>query len=145
MQEMFIQYLAEQGHNVVRSERKPRPNIQYRDLCKPPYRSISLSPIPCIQPSNIPTANAVSHLDNLEFLVDVVPKTIPFKEVKEKKSAAGAGKTNGESSIEAGQSTLDGKKPMLNGTNGFGGHAAEPVVVDDEEGGDPNAQLEMEI
>lgn len=31
-QEMFIRYLAEQGHNVVKSERKPRKNIQYRDL-----------------------------------------------------------------------------------------------------------------
>ncbi|EHK98585.1 putative transcription factor C16C4.22 [Glarea lozoyensis 74030] len=30
--EMFIQYLAEQGHTVVKSERKPRRNIQYRDL-----------------------------------------------------------------------------------------------------------------
>jgi hypothetical protein len=35
-QEMFIQYMAEQGHNVVKSERKPRRNIQYRDLCTPP-------------------------------------------------------------------------------------------------------------
>ena len=32
LQEMFIRYLAEQGHNVVKSERKPRRNIQYRDL-----------------------------------------------------------------------------------------------------------------
>ena len=31
-QEMFIRYLAEQGHNVVKSERKPRKNVQYRDL-----------------------------------------------------------------------------------------------------------------
>ena len=30
--EMFIQYLAEQGHNVVKSERKPRKTIQYKDL-----------------------------------------------------------------------------------------------------------------
>lgn len=29
---MFIQYLTEQGHNVVKSERKPRKNIQYKDL-----------------------------------------------------------------------------------------------------------------
>lgn len=29
---MFIQYLAEQGHNVVKSERKPRKTIQYKDL-----------------------------------------------------------------------------------------------------------------
>lgn len=32
MQEMFIQYLTEQGHNVVKSERKPRKTIQYKDL-----------------------------------------------------------------------------------------------------------------
>lgn len=32
MQEMFVRYLAEQAHNVVKSERKPRKNIQYKDL-----------------------------------------------------------------------------------------------------------------
>jgi hypothetical protein len=32
MQEMFIEYLAEQGHNVMRSERKPRKTLQYKDL-----------------------------------------------------------------------------------------------------------------
>lgn len=32
IQEMFIRYLAEQGHNVVKSERKPRKTIQYKDL-----------------------------------------------------------------------------------------------------------------
>lgn len=31
-QELFIQYIAEQGYNVVKSERKPRKTIQYRDL-----------------------------------------------------------------------------------------------------------------
>ena len=31
-QELFIQYLTEQGHNVVKSERKPRKLIQYKDL-----------------------------------------------------------------------------------------------------------------
>ncbi|KAG9231931.1 hypothetical protein BJ875DRAFT_486538 [Amylocarpus encephaloides] len=68
-QEMFIQYMAEQGHNVVKSERKPRRNIQYRDL-----------------------SNAVSRLDNLEFLTDIVPKTIPFKAAKATKAPA-AGST----------------------------------------------------
>ncbi|KAE8447700.1 hypothetical protein EG329_010507 [Mollisiaceae sp. DMI_Dod_QoI] len=120
--EMFVQYLAEQAHNVVKSERKPRRNIQYRDL-----------------------ANAVARNDNLEFLGDIVPQTVPYKAVKEKKVAAGPN-TNGESSVEAGQTTLDGKKPMLNGTNGFGNHPAT-VVIDDDDGSmeDPNAQLEMEI
>jgi len=32
VQEMFVRYLAEQAHNVVKSERKPRKNIQYKDL-----------------------------------------------------------------------------------------------------------------
>jgi DNA polymerase epsilon subunit 4 len=30
--EMFLQHLVEQSHNVVKSERKPRRNIQYRDV-----------------------------------------------------------------------------------------------------------------
>ncbi|ESZ95918.1 hypothetical protein SBOR_3731 [Sclerotinia borealis F-4128] len=57
--EMFIQYMAESGHNVVKSERKPRRNIQYRDL-----------------------SSAVSHVDNLEFLSDIIPRTVPLKIVK---------------------------------------------------------------
>lgn len=36
VQDMFIQYLAEQGHNVVKSERKPRKTIQYKDLGQSP-------------------------------------------------------------------------------------------------------------
>ena len=33
-QEMFIRYLAEQALNVVKSEKKPRRNIQYKDMGK---------------------------------------------------------------------------------------------------------------
>lgn len=33
-QELFIQYLAEQGHNVAKLDKKPRRNVQYKDLCK---------------------------------------------------------------------------------------------------------------
>ncbi|KAF2228104.1 hypothetical protein BDZ85DRAFT_255414 [Elsinoe ampelina] len=62
--EQFIQYLVEQTHNVVKAERKPRRNIQYRDV-----------------------ANAVARHDNLEFLTDVVPRTIPYKVHKEKMAA----------------------------------------------------------
>lgn len=36
---MFIRYLAEQGLNVVKSERKPRRNIQYKDLGMTRYLS----------------------------------------------------------------------------------------------------------
>jgi len=87
--EMFIRYLAEQGHNVVKSERKPRRNIQYRDL-----------------------ATAVSRIDSLEFLSDVIPKTTTYKKFKEKRdkeSANGAGVSNG-------QRTLNRRTVVENGT-----------------------------
>jgi DNA polymerase epsilon subunit 4 len=57
--EMFIQHLATTTHNVVKTERKPRRNIQYRDV-----------------------SSAVAKTDNLEFAVDVVPKTMVYKEAK---------------------------------------------------------------
>ncbi|CAI7611272.1 unnamed protein product [Penicillium glandicola] len=79
--EMFIQYLAEQGHNVVKSERKPRKTVQYKDL-----------------------ASAVSHTDNLEFLSDVIPKTTTYKQFKEKKAKDAAN----QGTMEKGQRTLNG-------------------------------------
>lgn len=41
--EMFLQHLVEQSYNIVKSERKPRRNIQYRDVCKPPFSSLAWS------------------------------------------------------------------------------------------------------
>ena len=83
--------------------------------------------------------------DNLEFLSDIIPKTIPYSEVKKRKAPAGANPSNGEA-IEAGQTTLDGgRAAVLNGTgtNGFG----HDVANDDADPADPNVQLshEMEI
>ncbi|TVY47664.1 DNA polymerase epsilon subunit C [Lachnellula occidentalis] len=120
--ELFIQYMAEQGHNVVKSEKKPRRNIQYRDLSK-----------------------AVAQLDNLQFLEDIVPRTVPFKEIKAKKTSAARpshpvanGEGSGSASVEAGQTTLDSKQfSVANGTNG------DVESVDDADN-DPNTQLEME-
>jgi len=34
--EMFLQHLVEQSYNIVKSERKPRRNVQYRDVGKLP-------------------------------------------------------------------------------------------------------------
>lgn len=31
-QEMFVQYLAAEGQNMAKLERKPRRNLQYKDL-----------------------------------------------------------------------------------------------------------------
>jgi DNA-directed RNA polymerase I subunit RPA43 len=68
--------LTEQAYNVVKSERKPRRNIAYKDLgmCLPP---------PLYHFSLIIPATAVSRIDNLEFLADIVPKTKTYKQFKE--------------------------------------------------------------
>ncbi|OQD74755.1 hypothetical protein PENDEC_c009G02531 [Penicillium decumbens] len=89
--EMFIQYLAEQAHNVVKSERKPRKTVQYKDL-----------------------ATAVSHIDNLEFLADVIPKTTTYKQFKEKKARDAAKSAE----MEKGQRTLNGTGISASNTNG---------------------------
>ncbi|KAH8696146.1 putative histone-like transcription factor [Talaromyces proteolyticus] len=87
--ELFIQYLAEQGYNVVKSERKPRKTIQYKDL-----------------------ATAVSRIDNLEFLADVIPKTTTYKQFKEKRARE---ITQDLPIIEKGQTTLNGAGSDANG------------------------------
>ncbi|KAJ5713035.1 uncharacterized protein N7483_010216 [Penicillium malachiteum] len=89
--EMFIQYLAEQGHNVVKSERKPRKTVQYKDL-----------------------ATAVSHIDNLEFLADVIPKTTTYKQFKEKK----AKEMGAPGELEKGQRRLNGTAAPAGDQNG---------------------------
>ncbi|KAJ1333358.1 DNA polymerase epsilon subunit 4 [Microdochium nivale] len=76
--EMFVQYLAEEGLNMAKLDRKPRRNIQYKDI-----------------------ANAISHKDNLEFLADMVPKTVPFKQIKSQAAATWA-QLNGEGSGSSG-------------------------------------------
>ncbi|KAI1201423.1 hypothetical protein F5X97DRAFT_320500 [Nemania serpens] len=80
--EMFIQYLASEGLNMAKLERKPRRNIQYKDIVAiTPVRPASKRASTLTQ---IPTrpANAVSHQDNLQFLEDIVPKTVPYKQIK---------------------------------------------------------------
>ncbi|PLB42224.1 histone-fold domain-containing protein [Aspergillus candidus] len=82
--EQFIQHLTAQAHNVVKSERKPRKGIQYKDL-----------------------ATAVSRIDNLEFLSDVIPKTTTYKQFKEKRGRDSTA-TGPNIDIEKGQRTLNG-------------------------------------
>ncbi|KAL8694840.1 MAG: hypothetical protein Q9218_000599 [Villophora microphyllina] len=84
-QELFIRYLAEQAMNVVRTEKKVRRNIQYKDL-----------------------ANAVTRIDNLEFLSDVIPKTTTFREFKEKKTKTVKPKT----ALSTSQTTLDHSRSL---------------------------------
>lgn len=74
-QEEFLRYLTDQAYNVAKSESKPRKNIQYKDI-----------------------AAAVSKLDNLQFLSDTVPRTMTYKQVKEKEKKA---KDASEAAIDA--------------------------------------------
>jgi hypothetical protein len=89
--EMFIQHLAQTTHNVVKAERKPRRNIQYRDV-----------------------SSAIAKTDNLEFLVDVAPKTSTWGTVKkkleekEKEDAKKKEKDGKKDGAVNGQKTLDG-------------------------------------
>ncbi len=73
----------------------------------------------------IQIANAVARIDNLEFLSDVIPRTVTYKQYKEKKAKEAA---NGLS-IELGQTTLDSRRAAANG-------AGETVGLVDEKEAD---------
>ncbi|KAK5121516.1 hypothetical protein LTR85_005349 [Meristemomyces frigidus] len=103
--EMFMQHLVEQAYNIVKSERKPRRNIQYRDV-----------------------ANAVARVENLEFLTDVVPKTVPYKQYKQKQAKEGA-QANGAAK---GQGTLDGHMGGAKEEQATNDASHEPMELDDD-------------
>lgn len=84
--EMFIRYLAEQAMNMVKTEKKPRRNIQYKDM-----------------------ANAVARIDSLQFLEDVIPRTSTFREFKAKKASK---VTKGNKPLQNGQTTLDAPRSL---------------------------------
>ncbi|KAB8078824.1 histone-fold-containing protein [Aspergillus leporis] len=111
--EMFIQYLTEQGHNVVKSERKPRKLIQYKDL-----------------------ATAVSRIDNLEFLSDVIPKTTTYKQFKEKR----AKEASREIEVEKGQRTLNGAIPHANGESA---HQEDTPAIEEKASKSPRTPVVM--
>ncbi|KAM6482350.1 histone-fold-containing protein [Trichoderma sp. SZMC 28011] len=132
--EMFIQHLAEEAHTQAKLERKPRRNIQYKDV-----------------------ANAISHRDNLEFLEDVAPKTVSLKKAK----AINQARLRGEPLPDAAPSraaTNGAKKPKgaaaaaaVNGqpkagTNPFTLSLRGEEREKKDAGGDgPSDQLELEM
>ncbi|KAI1386107.1 uncharacterized protein F4822DRAFT_305872 [Hypoxylon trugodes] len=145
--EMFIQYMAEQSYSMARLDRKPRRNIQYKDL-----------------------AAAVSAKENLEFLEDVVPKTSVYKQIKAQAAATRAQLNNGtfaapgdrpDDSPEIGMafgSTANGSgsskkhrpstsRSSLNGGAGsfVGASGAQIVSEDDGTEADPADQLRSEM
>ncbi|CCU75885.1 hypothetical protein BGHDH14_bgh05271 [Blumeria hordei DH14] len=115
VQEMFIQHLAEQAHLVVKSERKPRRTIQYKDLGLAPFITVKALH------SNLRPATAVSNHDNLEFLVDIVPKTIPYKQIKAKKATA----TTSSSSKAQDQTKQEIDQPSHDKASSLGSNSSE--------------------
>ncbi|RPB07664.1 hypothetical protein P167DRAFT_539924 [Morchella conica CCBAS932] len=77
--EMFVQYLAEQGLKMTQGDRKQRKTMQYKDL-----------------------ASAVARTNNLEFLSDTIPQTVPYKQVREKKAAKTLEKEKGQTVLPIG-------------------------------------------
>ncbi|KAF4975395.1 hypothetical protein FZEAL_7804 [Fusarium zealandicum] len=111
--EMFVQHLAEESHTQAKLDRKPRRNIQYRDV-----------------------ASAVSHQDNLEFLEDIVPKTVPYKKIKASAQATQT-RLRGETIAQANGTG----KALVNGNAaGAGSHPRAEEKQDD-----PSMQLELEM
>lgn len=130
---MFIQHLAEESHTQAKVDTKPRRNIQYKDV-----------------------ANAVARQDNLEFLEDVVPKTVPYKAIKNaSKNSAGAGKAGGDEAArpvtangasKSTTTTVVQESPSI--VNGDAAFAVRPptrerIVVEEQQ--DPSEQLELEM
>ena len=92
----------------------------------------------------------MSHHDNLEFLEDVIPKTAPYKQVKNQAAATRA-KLKGEKTTDAsaaGRAAEDGE-PLLNGkkqksaVNGSANGFSRSRLLSTDE--DPSSQLELEM
>ncbi|KAK7228793.1 hypothetical protein V2G26_000963 [Clonostachys chloroleuca] len=122
--EMFIQHLADESHTQAKLERKPRRNIQYKDV-----------------------ANAVARQDHLEFLEDVVPKTVPYKAVKAAASETQA-RLRGETKTDESQAAASNQSPAAttngNGPNGKTGTPSAPKAGNNADG-NPSDQLELEM
>lgn len=150
---MFVQYLTGEAQNMTKLERKPRRNIQYKDMGR------TICPR-FVQPrilTTTPPANAVTHQDNLEFLEDIIPKTTSYKEIKAKAAAARA-RVSGEKTAAA-AAAVEAERPTDGVPNGkrqksiMNGNGAPPpaangftrvrVLSSDAVG--PNDQLEMEM
>ncbi|KAK2040127.1 histone-like transcription factor and archaeal histone [Colletotrichum somersetense] len=123
--EMFIQHLAAEGHNMAKAERKPRRNVQYKDL-----------------------ATAVNHHDNLEFLEDIIPKTVPYKQIKDQAATARAQPRKADQEPKKRQSTL--KTSAVNGVNGSSARTSAAAAATADpltaalHSDDPSTQFEVE-
>lgn len=80
-------------------------------------------------------ANAVTRIDNLEFLSDVVPKTMTYREFKQQKAARQARK---QEMLQNGQTTLDKSSTVTKRPN-------EATAVEDGSGEEQGHPLETQV
>lgn len=117
---MFIQHLATEAHTQAKLDKKPRRNVQYKDV-----------------------ANAVAHQDNLEFLEDIVPRTVQYKKIKDSVFATQAKLRGDKAATEEAPAPTNGTPAAT--TNGEGSTFSVPLRVDARGDEDPNEQLELEM
>lgn len=126
--EMFVQHLATEAQNMARTERKPRRNIQYKDV-----------------------ANAVAASDALEFLEDVVPRTQSFKDVRDRAASTRAKLVSESSGAAAngGGAKGDGAGNTAKGpgrkSNGFTPRIVSGADRTDRTSPEPSDQLRSEF
>lgn len=92
-------------------------------------------------------AAAVHHQDNLEFLDDTIPKTVPYKEIKQKAAETRAKLTGGSATTTTSEpaTTTEEAAAQTNGkkqktlTNGAGGLGLQDVVKGPSNGEAPAA------
>jgi DNA polymerase epsilon subunit 4 len=95
-------------------------------------------------------ANAVLHQDNLEFLEDMIPKTVPLKKIRATAAATQA-RLRGEIAIDDRPPTSNGTAAatLVNGSVPASSSSAAMLGAlrpgDDRGSDDPNDQLELEM
>lgn len=76
-------------------------------------------------------ATAVSRIDNLEFLSDVIPKTTTYRQFKEKRAREAAQEA---AAMEKGQRTLNGSSAVTE--NGINRSPAGPSILQNQTNND---------
>lgn len=79
----------------------------------------------------ISLATAVSRIDNLEFLSDVIPKTTTYRQFKEKRAWEAAQEA---AAMEKGQRTLNGSSVVTE--NGINRSPAGPSILQNQKNSD---------
>lgn len=89
--EMFVYYLSEQSYHAAKADKQNhiKRSLNYKDV-----------------------ATAVATRDNLEFLTDVVPKTITYKQYREKKAKEEKVKAQAIANVAAGAAILSRQKKL---------------------------------